>query len=124
MGVGFLWRCAMTPASQARNALKFLKAAARLNADRGKMDDAYVLKKGRPIRFFPCERSLVFLAALYPPTGGGRPDALRAPGYAHVHHDTPGEEVLESAYITRCSCHPAIRLDALRALEYDDPPPA
>jgi hypothetical protein len=110
----------MTLASQARNARKFLKAAARLNADRGKMDDAYVLKKGQPIRFFPCERSLVFLAALYPPTGGGRPDALREAVYASVNNDTPGEAVLETAYMTRCSCHPLIRLDALRALEYDD----
>ena len=109
----------MKPAAQANNARKFLKAAARLNADRGKMADAYVMKKGKPIRFFPCEKALVFLAALYPPTGGGRPDALKEAGYGHIHNDMPGELVLEKAAITQCACHPHATIESLRALEYD-----
>lgn len=109
----------MEEESKDRNRARYLRAAARLNADRAKMESAYVLKKGKPVRFYPCEKSYVFLAATHA-AGEYRPNALRAPGLADINNDTPGEAVLMRAYMTTCECHNGIGFEELRELEYQE----
>lgn len=108
----------MKQESKDRNTRRYLRAATRLNADRAQMESAYLLKKGKPIRFYPCEKSLVFLAGTHAP-GEYRPDALRGTGLSDISTETPGETLLMRAYMTTCECHKGIRFEELRGFEYD-----
>ncbi|MBN1814730.1 MAG: hypothetical protein JXA14_23015 [Anaerolineae bacterium] len=109
----------MNDEAKARNRNRYLNVAHWLNLDRAQMEEAYHVQRGKVTGFYPCDRSLVFLAACCPPTGF-RQDAYRRPVLADISNETAGEAVLLRAYMTDCPCHQGIKLDQLRTLEYKD----
>lgn len=103
-----------------RNAKRYLRAAERLNHERAQMADAYIYRRGKIVGFMPCDKALGYLAALYPPTGGCRPDALCRTVYANINSEQAGEEVLQRVYFISCPCHSTIGIDDLRLYEYEE----
>lgn len=104
---------------RARNATRYLRAADRLNRERAQMDNAYIYHRGKVVGFMPCDKALGYLAALYPPNSGGRPDALRRDVYANINNEQAGEEVLRRVYFIPCPCHSTISINDLRSYEYE-----
>ena len=96
---------------------KLRNAAARLNGDRAKMPEAYKYKRGKIVGFFPCEKALVFLAAMCPPKGY-RADALRMPGYADISTESVLSVVELRASMMQCACHPQASANDLMEMEY------
>lgn len=92
-------------------------AARHLNEERFSAGIGIKMKGSRVVGFTPCQKSLVYLAALCLP-GECRPGALDEPYIGDINTETPGPIVTQRAMRTACECHSSLTEQKLLDYEY------
>ncbi len=87
----------------------------KLNQQRYDKGIGVTLKKGRPVSFTVCPKTLVYLAATLEPHET-RPDGLQD---IAIDSETPLVIVRNLAMMTPCECHPCLTVDDLLRIEFE-----
>lgn len=94
---------------------KIRTAVARFNMERATKGLGYKFRGRNVVGFTPCEKSLVFLAAL---PGARIQDALSQPPYNRISEKSVLSEIENLAALVTCECHPAMTANQIMEYEY------
>lgn len=94
---------------------KISKAATRFNMERASRGIGYKFRGRNVVSFSPCEKSLVFLAAL---PGARTQPALCQPPCNRINEQSVLSEIENLASLVICECHPTMTAQEIMDYEY------